>query len=238
MIVIWCVYSTVTLLIYTIAAKKPLPPRAPRHLYLVMCCKGSDLASGLCTRTSLPSTRSPSTWRWLGRRCFSLRYLRISSSKSTIRSGLFALFSPFITSHQASFADAGVLLLFYSLYYGCLNRDFAEVATNRMASTIGVRQHSTGRHDMPSVVLQYYSEEGMSARVLPTNTCAVCSQLVSTSVFSECQELPLFYAIIGAETKKRRTNYSADICSTTFACAAGTCLPITQHSTLMYIHTG
>ena len=37
------------------------------------------------------------------------------------------------------FADAGLQCVFYALYYGCLNRDFAELATNRMASTIGVR---------------------------------------------------------------------------------------------------
>jgi hypothetical protein len=42
------------------------------------------------------------------------------------------------TSPIFRFADAGLLLIFYSLYYGCLNRDFAEIATNRMAATIGV----------------------------------------------------------------------------------------------------
>ena len=31
MIVIWAVYTMVTLAIFNIAAKKPLPPNAPRH---------------------------------------------------------------------------------------------------------------------------------------------------------------------------------------------------------------
>lgn len=34
--------------------------------------------------------------------------------------------------------DVGVLLLFYGLYYGVMGRDFAEICSDYMASTIGV----------------------------------------------------------------------------------------------------
>lgn len=34
--------------------------------------------------------------------------------------------------------DAGVVLLFYGLYYGVMGRDFAEICSDFMASTIGV----------------------------------------------------------------------------------------------------
>ena len=34
--------------------------------------------------------------------------------------------------------DAGLLLLFYGLYYGVLGRDVAEICTDAMASHIGV----------------------------------------------------------------------------------------------------
>lgn len=35
--------------------------------------------------------------------------------------------------------DVGVVLLFYGLYYGVLGRDFAEICSDYMASTIGVQ---------------------------------------------------------------------------------------------------
>ena len=34
--------------------------------------------------------------------------------------------------------DFGILLLFYGLYYGIISRDFAEICSETMASTIGV----------------------------------------------------------------------------------------------------
>lgn len=34
--------------------------------------------------------------------------------------------------------DVGVVLLFYGLYYGVMGRDFAEICSDCMASTIGV----------------------------------------------------------------------------------------------------
>ena len=35
--------------------------------------------------------------------------------------------------------DVGVIMLFYGLYYGVMGRDFAEICSDYMASTIGVR---------------------------------------------------------------------------------------------------
>lgn len=35
--------------------------------------------------------------------------------------------------------DVGVVMLFYGLYYGVMGRDFAEICSDYMASTIGVR---------------------------------------------------------------------------------------------------
>ncbi|VDM55922.1 unnamed protein product [Angiostrongylus costaricensis] len=39
--------------------------------------------------------------------------------------------------HSTSCMDAGILLLFYGLYYGVLGRDFAHICTDRMACKIG-----------------------------------------------------------------------------------------------------
>lgn len=35
--------------------------------------------------------------------------------------------------------DVGVIMLFYGLYYGVMGRDFAEICSDYMASTIGVK---------------------------------------------------------------------------------------------------
>lgn len=34
--------------------------------------------------------------------------------------------------------DMGVVMLFYGLYYGVMGRDFAEICSDYMASTLGV----------------------------------------------------------------------------------------------------
>uniref|UniRef100_F1L5A0 RING finger protein 121 n=1 Tax=Ascaris suum TaxID=6253 RepID=F1L5A0_ASCSU len=53
--------------------------------------------------------------------------------------------------------DAGLLLLFYGLYYGVLGRDMAHICTDRMACKIG-----------------YYTQEGLPRKVLEADVCAVC----------------------------------------------------------------
>lgn len=39
--------------------------------------------------------------------------------------------------------DVGVIMLFYGLYYGVMGRDFAEICSDCMASTIGVKHSSS-----------------------------------------------------------------------------------------------
>ncbi len=125
----------------------------------------------LHTRTSWPSTSSPSTWPSAVNPSLCLKSSFTPSSVTTNPSGMhhnqkliqikvgfwyafyvlmyFYAFVVVVTFSlrwcntafwplHCRFADAGLMLIFYSLYYGCLNRDFAEIATNRMASTIGV----------------------------------------------------------------------------------------------------
>ncbi|KAI9025211.1 RING finger protein [Phycomyces nitens] len=58
--------------------------------------------------------------------------------------------------------QAGILLLSYGLYFGVLGRDFVEICTDRMASTIG-----------------YYSKDGLPQKQLSAHICAVCGQPTS-----------------------------------------------------------
>ncbi|CAJ0581217.1 unnamed protein product, partial [Mesorhabditis spiculigera] len=68
--------------------------------------------------------------------------------------------------------DAGILLLFYGLYYGVLGRDFAHICTDRMACKIG-----------------YYTENGLPKKTLSDNVCAVCdNHLEKTEEDDEEQE--------------------------------------------------
>lgn len=41
--------------------------------------------------------------------------------------------------------DVGVVMLFYGLYYGVMGRDFAEICSDYMASTIGVKPAGSQR---------------------------------------------------------------------------------------------
>ncbi|SAM02094.1 hypothetical protein [Absidia glauca] len=58
--------------------------------------------------------------------------------------------------------EAGILFLSYGLYFGVLGRDFVEICSDRMASTIG-----------------YYSKEGLPQKHLQGDICAVCGQATS-----------------------------------------------------------
>ncbi|XP_006094564.1 RING finger protein 121 isoform X3 [Myotis lucifugus] len=64
--------------------------------------------------------------------------------------------------------DFGISLLFYGLYYGVLERDFAEMCADYMASTIG-----------------FYSESGMPTKHLSDSMCAVCGQQIFVDVSEE-----------------------------------------------------
>ncbi|KAM9143377.1 LOW QUALITY PROTEIN: RING finger protein 175 [Pangshura tecta] len=64
--------------------------------------------------------------------------------------------------------DFGVILLFYGLCYGVMGRDFAEICSDYMASTIG-----------------FYNVSGMPTRSLSNDICAVCGQKVSVDINEE-----------------------------------------------------
>uniref|UniRef100_A0A8C9L3E6 Ring finger protein 121 n=1 Tax=Pavo cristatus TaxID=9049 RepID=A0A8C9L3E6_PAVCR len=64
--------------------------------------------------------------------------------------------------------DFGISLLFYGLYYGVLERDFAEMCADYMASTIG-----------------FYSASGMPTKHLSDSVCAVCGQQIFVDVNEE-----------------------------------------------------
>ncbi|XP_065491278.1 E3 ubiquitin ligase RNF121 isoform X1 [Caloenas nicobarica] len=64
--------------------------------------------------------------------------------------------------------DFGISLLFYGLYYGVLERDFAEMCADYMASTIG-----------------FYSASGMPTKHLSDSVCAVCGQQILVDVNEE-----------------------------------------------------
>ncbi|XP_006884559.1 PREDICTED: RING finger protein 175 [Elephantulus edwardii] len=64
--------------------------------------------------------------------------------------------------------DFGIVSLFYGLYYGIMGRDFAEICSDYMASTIG-----------------FYTVSGMPTRSLADNICAVCGQKIIVELDEE-----------------------------------------------------
>ncbi|XP_074194523.1 RING finger protein 175 isoform X4 [Rhinolophus sinicus] len=64
--------------------------------------------------------------------------------------------------------DFGIVSLFYGLYYGIMGRDFAEICSDYMASTIG-----------------FYSVSGMPTRSLSDSICAICGQKIIVELEEE-----------------------------------------------------
>ncbi|XP_017917110.1 PREDICTED: RING finger protein 175 isoform X1 [Capra hircus] len=64
--------------------------------------------------------------------------------------------------------DLGIVSLFYGLYYGVMGRDFAEICSDYMASTLG-----------------FYSVSGMPTRSLSDDICAVCGQKIIVDLDEE-----------------------------------------------------
>uniref|UniRef100_G3SVI1 Ring finger protein 175 n=1 Tax=Loxodonta africana TaxID=9785 RepID=G3SVI1_LOXAF len=64
--------------------------------------------------------------------------------------------------------DFGIVSLLYGLYYGIMGRDFAEICSDYMASTLG-----------------FYNISGMSTRSLSDNICAVCGQEIIVDLDEE-----------------------------------------------------
>ncbi|XP_027369291.1 RING finger protein 175 isoform X2 [Bos indicus x Bos taurus] len=75
--------------------------------------------------------------------------------------------------------DFGIVSLFYGLYYGVMGRDFAEICSDYMASTLG--------NDVCSgpVPPQFYSGSGMPTRSLSDDICAVCGQKIIVELDEE-----------------------------------------------------
>lgn len=64
--------------------------------------------------------------------------------------------------------DTGILLMFYALYYGVVARDVAEYCTEKMVVQIG-----------------YYKPEGIPARQLDSDVCALCGNQFLVKVGQE-----------------------------------------------------
>ncbi|KAG2465461.1 RING finger protein 175 [Erpetoichthys calabaricus] len=77
-------------------------------------------------------------------------------------------FNLFLRIKTEDSMDFGVILLFYGLYYGVMGRDFAEICSDYMASTIG-----------------FYSRGGMPSRSLSNDICAVCGQQIFVNLNEE-----------------------------------------------------
>lgn len=74
--------------------------------------------------------------------------------------------------------DVGVIMLFYGLYYGVMGRDFAEICSDYMASTIGVRAFCDSDSQRCADVVSCDSDQ---------------SEVVSLDEVSLCQE-PFYLA--------------------------------------------
>ncbi|XP_039090281.1 RING finger protein 175 isoform X2 [Hyaena hyaena] len=107
--------------------------------------------------------------------------------------------------------DFGIVSLFYGLYYGVMGRDFAEICSDYMASTIGALSYSFPIAWIPTAVVKYqnkiplgiplpcviygttaffimfkfYSVSGMPTRSLSDNVCAVCGQKIIVELNEE-----------------------------------------------------
>ncbi|XP_027369290.1 RING finger protein 175 isoform X1 [Bos indicus x Bos taurus] len=84
--------------------------------------------------------------------------------------------------------DFGIVSLFYGLYYGVMGRDFAEICSDYMASTLGLPVASLcSQNDVCSgpVPPQFYSGSGMPTRSLSDDICAVCGQKIIVELDEE-----------------------------------------------------
>ncbi|CAJ0893025.1 7147_t:CDS:2 [Entrophospora sp. SA101] len=72
----------------------------------------------------------------------------------------------------AEIFELGIILLGYGLYFGVLSRDFVEICTDRMASTLG-----------------YYSKDGFPRKHLRANICAICG-VAATGIGEKGEQPP------------------------------------------------
>ncbi|KFO09197.1 RING finger protein 175, partial [Balearica regulorum gibbericeps] len=77
-------------------------------------------------------------------------------------------FNLFFRTESDDSMDFAVMLLFYRLYYGEMGRDFAEVCSDYMASTIA-----------------FYNISGIPTRNLSNDICAICGQKIFVDINEE-----------------------------------------------------
>nr|XP_014338035.1 PREDICTED: LOW QUALITY PROTEIN: RING finger protein 121 [Bos mutus] len=139
-LVIWILFSAVTAFVTFRATRKPLVQTTPRLVY-----------------------------KWF---LFFLLIYKISYATGIVgyMAVMFTLFglNLLFKIKPEDAMDFGISLLFYGLYYGVLERDFAEMCADYMASTIG-----------------FYSESGMPTKHLSDSVCAVCGQQIFVDVSEE-----------------------------------------------------
>ncbi|XP_031954076.1 RING finger protein 121 isoform X6 [Corvus kubaryi] len=118
-LVIWVLFSAVTAFVTFRATRKPLVQTTPRF---VCCSCGSSSAPGLVYK-----------WFLL---IYKISYATGIVGYMAVMFTLFGLNLLFRIKPEDAM-DFGISLLFYGLYYGVLERDFAEMCADYMASTIG-----------------------------------------------------------------------------------------------------
>ena len=62
-------------------------------------------------------------------------------------------FNLLFNAKPSTWMDAGLICMFYALYYGVMARDFAEICTEKMAANIGKPSAS-----LLSIYIRFYTE--------------------------------------------------------------------------------
>lgn len=148
MVVLWSLYTALTLYVLYRATRRPLGSTTPRLVYAWFLGVGNaTYALGI-----------------VGYALIMLSFI-----------GLGAVWS------KSTLASAGSLLLFYGIYFGVIGRDLAEICTQRMNTTMGVR---CGRRAGRAGARRGAADGGASSpptRASPsstlTTTCARCADV-------------------------------------------------------------
>ncbi|XP_076193649.1 RING finger protein 175 [Aptenodytes patagonicus] len=151
---LWGILSVIASYIAVRATCKPLSGRTPQYVLFCWFCLG---------------------WGFLGLvyKWFLLIY-KLSYAVGIV--GYLAImftmfgFNLFFRIESDDCMGFAMTLLFYGLYYGVMGRDFAEVCSDHMASTIGG---------------EFYNVSGIPTRNLSNDICAVCRQKIFVDINEE-----------------------------------------------------
>lgn len=128
-------------------------------IWLVFSCR-TFLVINLSLEKPIQGTTSILVYKWF-----------LLSHKISFFIGIFGfitMMSTFLGLNLMFGLVVGLACVFYSLYYGIISRDFAEICTEKMAANIG-----------------YYKSEGIPERHLEKEICAVCGLKLLVSVDQE-----------------------------------------------------